>query len=278
MVKHRRGKKKGGGIWKTMKHALGFKSKKTDKKTRKYWKNNSSDSDSRSISQSPLNTAVLQFNRKKDNKKTKKSIFDNKSVKGKLAKRKTATNPLLEEVLSSKRKNTTSRSSSRSSSSSPNTLYKSFVSKKVDSYRPPLPPSKASGKFITIINEEKIRNSTDIPVTKLELSNGSSILVNDIESIEIIGFDIAKGTIDINIQKTIENTHNLQKEKHIRGIRIKNDILLKNMKSLIDKELEEFVKIRDMKYPKSKEISGQYTKEKLDELKEKFKNAVELKN
>ena len=55
----------------------------------------------------------------------------------------------------------------------------------------------------------------------------------------------------------------------IRGIRIKNDTLLTKMKSVVNKELEEFVKIRDSKFPKSKDLSSQYTYEGLNQLKRK---------
>lgn len=276
MVKRR---KRGGGLWKTMKRAFGIKSKK-GAQTKKYWKNemSNSNSNSKSISRSASDKALIQFNRKGKKNTTQKSLFNSSKVKGKVSKRETIRNPLLQKVLTAKKRNSSSRSSSRSSSESPPTLYQSMVSKKLKSFVAPEPPSKTSDKFLTIINEEHIRNSSDIPVTKLELSNGSTILVNEIESIEIIGFNISKGTIDINIKKTIENTHKLKKEDMIRGIRIKNDTLLTKMKSVVNRELEEFVKIRDSKFPKSKDLSSQYTYEGLHQLKEKFKNAVEIKN
>ena len=185
------------------------------------------------------------------------------------------------DIFGTKSRNSSNSNSSRSLSNSSNTSSRSSsvsLPNSLKKVNAPRPPSMKVNKVLTIMNEESIRNSYDIPVTKLELSNGSTILINEIERIDIVGFDTKEGTIDINITKTIVNTHNLRKEKHIKGIRIKNDILLEKMKDLLNKELEEIVQIRDKKYPKSKDVSGQYTKERLEELKDKFKNAVELKN
>ena len=259
MVKHRRGKKKGGGLWKTLKRAVGIKSRNARNTQKNYLKlaNNSNNSNN-----------------------TKKSIFEHPNVKGKVNKGTKKMSSALK-VFGTKPRNSSNRNSSRSLSNSSNTSSRSSsasLSNSLKKINAPKSPSINSNKMLTIMNEESIRNSYDIPVTKLELSNGSTILINEIESIEIVGFDIKEGTIDINIAKTIVNTQNLRKEKHIKGIRIKNDILLEKMKDILNKELEEIVQIRDKKYPKSKDISGQYTKERLEELKDKFKNAVELKN
>jgi type III secretory pathway component EscV len=260
--------RKGGGLWKTMKRAMGFKSKKKNV-TRKYWRQPSNTkSKSDSISRSKSDEALLQFNRKKT-PRTKKSIFDDPRVAKSGLKPKTKVrNPMLQHVLSSKRRSFSDSATSRSLSS---------LASNSKTKTPLKPPSKTM-QYITIMNEDQIRNSNDIPTKKLELSDGSTILVNDIKEIEIIGFDTSKGTIDINIIKTLNNKHNFQKEAHIRRVRIQNDTLLKSMKQVVNKQLEEFVTIRKSAYPSNKEVTGQYTKKMLKDLQNKFKNAVQIKD